>query len=114
MTPGRQDRLRRRRAWTALKRALSPPWGPGDFEPRGQAVDDPSWAGLTTADVLAAVSADDEPAVVLLADGVGLRTGQGALPAVSTLTAEAAPEGAFRFLRPARDVFLQPARGVSL
>ncbi|MFD9655615.1 DUF6924 domain-containing protein [Streptomyces mirabilis] len=46
-------------AWTALKHALSLPWGPGDFEPRVQVVDDPSWAGLTTADVLAAVSTDD-------------------------------------------------------
>jgi hypothetical protein len=75
-------------AWTALRRALSLPWGPGDFEPRVHVVDDPSWAGLTTADVLAAVSADDELAVVFLADGDALRTGQGALLAVSTLTRE--------------------------
>ncbi|MFE2968776.1 DUF6924 domain-containing protein [Streptomyces sp. NPDC059340] len=59
------------------------PWGPGDFEPRVHVVDDPSWAGLTTPDLLAAVSADDELAVVFLADGVALRTGQGAPPAVS-------------------------------
>ncbi|MFE4819743.1 DUF6924 domain-containing protein [Streptomyces sp. NPDC056704] len=71
-------------AWTALRRALSLPWGPGDFEPRVHVVDDPSWAGH----VLAAVAADDELAVVFLADGGALRTGQGALLAVSTLTRE--------------------------
>ncbi|MER7683605.1 hypothetical protein [Streptomyces sp. NPDC097610] len=75
-------------AWAALKLALSLPWGPGDFEPYIHVVDDPSWAGLTTADVLAAVSADEELAVVFLADGAALRAGHGALLAVSTLTRE--------------------------
>ncbi|MCX5091051.1 hypothetical protein OOK36_19530 [Streptomyces sp. NBC_00365] len=52
------------------------------------AAPNPSWAGFTTVDVLAAVSADEELAVVFLADGAALHAGHGALLAVSTLTRE--------------------------
>ncbi|MEU2161252.1 hypothetical protein [Streptomyces sp. NPDC019208] len=51
-------------------------------------IDDPAWAGATADEVLAAVRADEYPAVVFLADRSTVRAEHHAPPAVTTLTRE--------------------------
>ncbi|SCG00718.1 MULTISPECIES: hypothetical protein [unclassified Streptomyces] len=51
-------------------------------------MDDPAWAGATVDEVLNAVCADENLAVVLLADRTTMQAESHALPAVTTLTRE--------------------------
>ncbi|MFF4747828.1 DUF6924 domain-containing protein [Streptomyces sp. NPDC001268] len=51
-------------------------------------IDDPAWAGTTADEVLAAVRADEYPAVVFLAYRSTVRAEHHAPPAVTTLTRE--------------------------
>ncbi|MFD8636297.1 DUF6924 domain-containing protein [Streptomyces sp. NPDC059533] len=56
-------------AWRRVTEELGRPWGlDGDFEARVHLADDPSWAGATPEQVLAAVGRDEELSVVFVAD----------------------------------------------
>jgi hypothetical protein len=76
------------RAWQDVVAALREPYGDGRFEARVHFVDDPAWDGATTDEVLAAVRADEDLAVVFLADRVTMRAEDHALLAVTTSTRE--------------------------
>lgn len=73
-------------AWRAVREELSKPWGDGDLEPYVHIVDDPAWAGATTEEVIAAVSADEDLSVVFLADATTMREHDRTLLAVAVLT----------------------------
>lgn len=74
------------RAWRDVSAELMKPWGDRPYDAEVHFVDDPAWAGATVDEVLAAVRADEDLAVVFLADRTTLRAGGHALLAVTTLT----------------------------
>ncbi|CAL9332681.1 DUF6924 domain-containing protein [Streptomyces sp. enrichment culture] len=76
------------RAWQDVTAALTQPWGDGRYEAHLHFVDDPAWAGASVEEVLHAVRADDELAVVFLADRTTMQAESHALLAVTTLTRE--------------------------
>ncbi|MEV6534089.1 hypothetical protein AB0M86_31555 [Streptomyces sp. NPDC051639] len=75
-------------AWAAVKAELMRPWGDGDFEPYVHIADDPQWAGCTSAQILSAVSVDEELSVVFLADRHSMGDGLITLLAVAVLARE--------------------------
>ncbi|GAB7110347.1 hypothetical protein JCM4814A_86620 [Streptomyces phaeofaciens JCM 4814] len=75
-------------AWRDVAAALLEPWGDRPHDAHVHFVDDPAWAEATVDEVLAAVRADEDLAVVFLADRTALRAGDHALLAVTTLTRE--------------------------
>ncbi|MGW1530898.1 DUF6924 domain-containing protein [Streptomyces aureus] len=75
-------------AWQFVTAALMDPWGDGPHEAHVHFVDDPDWAGATVDEVLNAVRADDDLAVVFLADRTTMQAESHALLAVTTLTRE--------------------------
>lgn len=75
-------------AWGALKAVLLKPWGDEEFEQYVHIVDDPRWAGTTSAEVLSAVSGEKGTGVVFLADSRSMRGELGALLAIAVLTRE--------------------------
>lgn len=76
------------RAWQRVTAALTGPEGAALYEAHVHFIDDPVWAGATVEDVLAAVRADENLAVVFLADRMTMRAENQALLAVTTLTRE--------------------------
>ncbi|MFF7470485.1 DUF6924 domain-containing protein [Streptomyces sp. NPDC008092] len=76
------------RAWQDVTAELLAPWGDGAYEACVHFVDDPAWADAAAAEILPAVSADENLAVVFLADRTTMRTGSHPLLAVTTLTRE--------------------------
>ncbi|MFF2996633.1 DUF6924 domain-containing protein [Streptomyces sp. NPDC057950] len=75
-------------AWAAVRAELMRSWGDGDFEPYVHIADDPKWAGCTSAQILAAVSADEELSAVFLADRDSMGDGPITLLAVAVLARE--------------------------
>ncbi|WP_377266994.1 DUF6924 domain-containing protein [Peterkaempfera sp. SMS 1(5)a] len=75
-------------AWQAVRAELLLPWGDDDDEPAVHIVDDPAWAGATAAEVIAAVSGDEDLSVVFLADRATMVAHHRALLAVAVLTRE--------------------------
>ncbi|MFE5140725.1 DUF6924 domain-containing protein [Streptomyces fagopyri] len=78
-------------SWRAVTAALAQPWGDrgdGRYAAGLHLLDDPAWAGAGVDDVVAAVRADENLAVVFLADRTTMRTAHHALLAVTTLTRE--------------------------
>ncbi|GGM90759.1 DUF6924 domain-containing protein [Streptomyces fuscichromogenes] len=76
------------RAWQDVTAALTAPWGDGAYEACVHFVDDPAWADAVADDILPAVCADENLAVVFLADRTTMRTGSHPLLAITTLTRE--------------------------
>ncbi|MEV5957380.1 hypothetical protein AB0M11_27045 [Streptomyces sp. NPDC051987] len=76
------------RAWQDVMAALLAPWGDGAYEASVHFVDDPAWADATAEQILPVVSADENLAVVFLADRTTMGTGDHPLLAVTTLTRE--------------------------
>ncbi|GAA2439529.1 hypothetical protein GCM10010405_23590 [Streptomyces macrosporus] len=76
------------RAWREVAAALVEPWGDRRYEAHVHLVDDPVWAGATVDEVLTAVRAVEDLAVVFLADRTTMRAEPRALLAVTTLTRE--------------------------
>ncbi|MFD5520695.1 DUF6924 domain-containing protein [Streptomyces sp. NPDC127066] len=75
-------------AWQGVMAALMEPGGDGQHEAHVHFIDDPAWARVTVDEVLTAVRADDNLAVVFLADRTTMRAESHALLAVTTLTRE--------------------------
>jgi uncharacterized protein DUF6924 len=75
-------------AWQDVTAALMEPWGDRQYEAHVHFVDDPAWAGATVDEVLNAVCADENLAVVFLADRTTMQAESHALLAVTTLTRE--------------------------
>ncbi|MEV7075022.1 DUF6924 domain-containing protein [Streptomyces sp. NPDC091972] len=75
-------------AWQDVKAALLQPWGDRRYEAHVHFVDDPAWAEATVDEALNAVSADDNLAVVFLADRTTMQAESHPLQAVTTLTRE--------------------------
>ena len=75
-------------AWRDTVAALMEPWGDRPYEARVHLVDDQAWAGATVDDVLTAVRADEDLAVVFLADRATMQDATHALLTVTTLTRE--------------------------
>ncbi|MGV9451551.1 DUF6924 domain-containing protein [Streptomyces sp. NPDC003635] len=75
-------------AWQEVRAALLEPWGDRQYEARVHFVDDSVWAGATVDAVLHAVGADENLAVVFLADLATMQAGCHPLLAVTTLTRE--------------------------
>ncbi|MFG2475070.1 DUF6924 domain-containing protein [Streptomyces fagopyri] len=78
-------------SWQAVTVALAKPWGDrgdGRYAAGLHLLDDPAWAEAGVDDVVAAVRADENLAVVFVADGTTMRTAHHALLAVTTLTRE--------------------------
>ncbi len=75
-------------AWQDVTAALMEPWGDRQYEACVHFIDDPAWAGATVGEVLTAVCADENLAVVFLADRATLQSESHALLAVTTLTRE--------------------------
>ncbi|WP_181874350.1 DUF6924 domain-containing protein [Marinitenerispora sediminis] len=76
------------RAWQAVARALAEPWDDVGREPDARVVDDPAWDGATADEVLEALRARDDLAVVFLADSTTMRSEHRPLLAVTTARAE--------------------------
>ncbi|WP_369223005.1 hypothetical protein AB5J52_17910 [Streptomyces sp. R39] len=76
------------RTWQDVTAALMAPWGDGAYEARVHFVDDPAWADATAEEILPVVSADENLAVVFLADRTTMRTESHPLLAITTLTRE--------------------------
>ncbi|MER7179162.1 hypothetical protein ABT404_06725 [Streptomyces hyaluromycini] len=76
------------RAWQDVTAALMAPWGDGVYEACVHLVDDPAWADAAVDEILPAVSADENLAVVSLADRTTMRTESHPLLAITTLTRE--------------------------
>ena len=75
-------------AWQIVLKALSEPWGDGEFEPCVHIVDDPAWADASIDSVLAAVTPQLLLSVLFIADHVTMHADQHALLAVTTITRE--------------------------
>ncbi|WP_406436321.1 hypothetical protein OHB00_20310 [Streptomyces sp. NBC_00631] len=76
------------RTWQDVTAALLAPWGDGAYEASVHFVDDPAWADAAAEEILPAVAADENLAVVFLADRTTMRTGRHPLLAITTLTRE--------------------------
>ncbi|RZB15194.1 hypothetical protein StrepF001_34085 [Streptomyces sp. F001] len=76
-------------AWQDVAAALMEPWGDNkQYEAHVHFMNDPAWAGATVDEVLTAVSAAEDLAVVFLADRTTMQAEYHALLAVTTLTRE--------------------------
>ena len=75
-------------AWRDVTAALLEPWGDRQYEAHVHFIDDPVWAGATVDEALNAVRADENLAVVFLADRTTMQAESHALLAVTTLTRE--------------------------
>ncbi|MFE4959838.1 DUF6924 domain-containing protein [Streptomyces sp. NPDC056653] len=75
-------------AWLDVAAALMEPWGDRQHEAHVHFINDPAWAGATVDEVLTAVCADENLAVVFLADRITMQADSHALLAVTTLTRE--------------------------
>ncbi|MEU3782795.1 hypothetical protein [Streptomyces sp900129855] len=75
-------------AWQDVTAALMEPWGYRQYEAHVHFIDDPVWAGATVDEALNAVRADENLAVVFLADRTTMQAESHALLAVTTLTRE--------------------------
>ncbi len=75
-------------AWQDVTAALMGPWGNRHYEAHVHFIDDPAWAGATVDEALNAVCADENLAVVFLADRTTMQAESHALLAVTTLTRE--------------------------
>ncbi|MEU9456248.1 hypothetical protein [Streptomyces sp. NPDC048277] len=75
-------------AWRDVTVALMKPWGDRPYEAQVHFIDDPAWAGATVDEALNAVCADENLAVVFLADRTTMQAESHALLAITTLTRE--------------------------
>ncbi|MFK0286475.1 DUF6924 domain-containing protein [Streptomyces sp. NPDC090499] len=75
-------------AWQDVTAALTEPWGDRPYEAHVHFIDDPAWAGASVDEALNAVCADENLAVVFLADRTTMQAESHALLAVTTLTRE--------------------------
>lgn len=75
-------------AWQDVVAALTEPWGDQQYEVCVHFVDNPVWEEATVDEVLTAVTADEELAVVFIADSVTMEAPVHPLLAVTTLTRE--------------------------
>ncbi|MFI7406950.1 DUF6924 domain-containing protein [Streptomyces sp. NPDC049541] len=75
-------------AWRDVTAALLEPWGDRQYEAHVHFIDDPAWTGATVDEALNAVRADENLAVVFLADRRTMQAESHALLAVTTLTRE--------------------------
>ncbi|MFF5900121.1 DUF6924 domain-containing protein [Streptomyces argenteolus] len=73
--------------------ALREPWGDRQYEAQVHFINDPAWAAATVDEVLTAVSGDEEPSVVFIADRVSMQAEYHPLLAVTTLTREDCVDG---------------------
>ncbi|MEU9139894.1 hypothetical protein AB0D33_28700 [Streptomyces sp. NPDC048404] len=80
-------------AWQDVIAALMEPWGDGQYEAHVHFIDDPAWAEATVDEALNAVRADEDLAVVFLADRTTMRAESHVLLAVTTLTPEECVDG---------------------
>ncbi|MEV8593600.1 hypothetical protein [Streptomyces sp. NPDC052012] len=74
--------------WQALAAALMKPRGDRQYEADVHVINDPVWAGAAVHEVLTAVCADEDLAVVFIADRISMRSESHPLLAVTTLTRE--------------------------
>ncbi|MFD5065865.1 DUF6924 domain-containing protein [Streptomyces sp. NPDC058394] len=75
-------------AWQDVTAALMEPSGDRQYEAHVHFIDDPAWAGATVDEVLTVVCADNNLAVVFLADRTTMQAESHALLAVTTMTRE--------------------------
>ncbi|WP_432106213.1 DUF6924 domain-containing protein [Streptomyces sp. bgisy091] len=75
-------------AWQEVVAALMEPWGDRQYEAQVHFINDPAWGEATIAEVLTAVSSDEDLSVVFIADRVCMQAELHPLLAVTTLTRE--------------------------
>lgn len=79
-------------AWQVVAAALTKPWGDSQYEAHVHFIDDPAWAGASVDEVLNAIRADENLAVVFLADRTTMQAESHPLLTVTTLTREDCPD----------------------